>query len=86
MRRITLLDKVDGIEVLRKIKNDPYRKIIPVVVLTTSREERDIIESYKLRVNAYIIKPSELDKFANAVIRNCFFLVNSESGSNLLVK
>jgi two-component system response regulator len=75
--KIILLDikmpKVDGIEVLRKIKNDPYRKIIPVVVLTSSKEERDIIESYKLGVNAYIVKPVEFDKFVKAVSEIGFF-------------
>jgi two-component system, response regulator len=75
--KIILLDikmpKVDGIEVLRKIKSDPYRRIIPVVVLTSSREERDIIESYKLGVNAYIVKPVEFDKFVKAVSEIGFF-------------
>lgn len=77
MPKIILLDikmpKVDGIEVLRKIKTDPYRKIIPVVVLTSSKEERDIIESYKLGVNAYIVKPVEFDKFVKAVSEIGFF-------------
>ena len=75
--KIILLDikmpKVDGIEVLRKIKSDPQRKIIPVVVLTSSREERDIVESYKLGVNAYIVKPVEFDKFVKAVSEIGFF-------------
>jgi two-component system, response regulator len=75
--KIVLLDikmpKVDGIEVLRKIKSDPYRKIIPVVVLTSSKEERDIVESYKLGVNAYIVKPVEFDKFVKAVSEIGFF-------------
>jgi two-component system response regulator len=77
MPKIILLDikmpKVDGIEVLRKIKSDPYRKIIPIVVLTSSKEERDIIESYKLGVNAYIVKPVEFDKFVKAVSEIGFF-------------
>jgi two-component system, response regulator len=75
--KIILLDikmpKVDGMEVLRKIKSDPYRKIIPVVVLTSSKEERDIVESYKLGVNAYIVKPVEFDKFVKAVSEIGFF-------------
>jgi two-component system, response regulator len=75
--KIILLDikmpKVDGIEVLRKIKSDAYRRIIPVVVLTSSKEERDIIESYKLGVNAYIVKPVEFDKFVKAVSEIGFF-------------
>lgn len=77
MPKIILLDikmpKVDGIEVLKRIKSDPQRKIIPVVVLTSSKEERDIIESYKLGVNAYIVKPVEFDKFVKAVSEIGFF-------------
>jgi two-component system response regulator len=61
------MPKIDGIEVLRKIKEDPEKKIIPVVVLTSSKEERDIVESYKLGVNAYIVKPVDFDKFLDAV-------------------
>ncbi|MFD0997834.1 response regulator [Ohtaekwangia kribbensis] len=75
--KIILLDikmpKVDGIEVLRKIKSDENRKIIPVVVLTSSKEERDIIETYKLGVNAYIVKPVEFEKFVSAVSEIGFF-------------
>lgn len=71
MPKLILLDlkmpKVDGIEVLRKIKSDDQRKIIPVVVLTSSKEENDIIDSYKLGVNAYIVKPVEFEKFVRAV-------------------
>ena len=69
--RLVLLDlkmpKVDGIEVLRKIKNDEQKKLIPVVILTSSKEERDVIESYKLGVNAYVVKPVEFEKFAHVV-------------------
>ena len=69
--RIILLDlklpKVDGKEVLRIIKNDPEKKVIPIVVLTSSAEERDIFESYQLGVNSYIIKPVDFDKFVNSV-------------------
>lgn len=61
------LPKVDGLEVLREIKSDPEKKIIPVVVLTSSKEEADIIESYRLGVNSYIVKPVDFDKFVNAV-------------------
>lgn len=75
--RVILLDlkmpKVDGIEVLKKIKEDESRKIIPVVVLTSSKEERDILESYKLGVNAYIVKPVDFDKFVKAIAEIGFF-------------
>jgi two-component system response regulator len=69
--RLILLDlkmpKVDGLEVLRRLKSDERRRVIPVVVLTSSKEERDIVESYKVGVNAYIVKPVDFDQFAKAV-------------------
>lgn len=61
------LPKVDGLEVLRQVKSDERTKTIPVVVLTSSREEQDMIESYKLGVNSYIVKPVDFDKFLDAV-------------------
>jgi len=61
------LPKVDGIEVLRRIKSDCHTKRIPVVMLTTSREESDIVESYELGVNSYIVKPVDFDQFTEAV-------------------
>lgn len=61
------LPKVDGLEVLRKIRADEPLKLIPVVVLTSSREEHDIIECYKLRANAYAVKPVNYDKFMDTV-------------------
>lgn len=61
------LPKIDGLDVLRKIKSDERTKTIPVVVLTSSTEERDIIESYQLGVNSYIVKPIDFDKFVDAV-------------------
>jgi two-component system, response regulator len=69
--KLILLDlkmpKVDGIDVLKKIKSDEKKKLIPIAMLTSSREERDIVESYKLGVNAYIVKPVDFDKFSQAV-------------------
>ena len=61
------LPKVDGLEVLRRLKADSRTKPIPVVVLTSSREERDIVESYSLGVNSYICKPVDFSQFAEAV-------------------
>jgi CheY-like chemotaxis protein len=61
------LPKVDGLEVLQAIKSDPRTKLIPVVVLTSSKEESDIIASYQLGVNSYIIKPVDFEKFVEAV-------------------
>jgi len=61
------MPKVDGLEVLRTIKADPTLKRVPVVVLTSSREQRDVIESYELGVNAYVVKPVEFEKFVEAV-------------------
>ena len=69
--RLILLDiklpKVDGLEVLRRCKSDPRTKNIPVVVLTSSREDRDLVESYNLGVNSYIIKPVDFSQFTEAV-------------------
>lgn len=69
--RVILLDlklpKIDGLEVLRRVKTDPRTRSIPVVVLTSSREERDIVESYQLGVNSYITKPVDFDQFTEAV-------------------
>jgi CheY-like chemotaxis protein len=61
------LPKVDGLEVLRTIKSDERLKLLPVVVLTSSREERDMIESYRLGVNAYVVKPVNFHDFMDAV-------------------
>ena len=69
--KVVLLDlrlpKVDGLEVLRKVKQDERTKQIPVVVLTSSKEDRDVVGSYELGVNSYISKPVEFDAFAKTV-------------------
>jgi CheY-like chemotaxis protein len=61
------LPKVDGLEVLRAIKSDEKLKVIPVVVLTSSREEKDMVASYRLGVNAYVVKPVDFHEFVNAI-------------------
>ena len=69
--KVVLLDlklpKVSGLEVLRAIKGDAQARTIPVVVLTSSQEEKDMVESYQLGVNSYIVKPVDFDKFVEAV-------------------
>jgi len=68
---VILLDlkmpKVDGLEVLRQIKSDRELKTIPVVMLTSSREEKDLVTSYNLGVNAYVVKPVDFNEFVDAV-------------------
>lgn len=68
---VILLDikmpRVDGLQVLQKIKSDPKLKSIPVVMLTSSREERDLVESYELGVNAYVVKPVDFSQFVEAI-------------------
>jgi CheY-like chemotaxis protein len=68
---VVLLDlkmpRLDGLEVLRQVKSDPELRTIPVVIMTSSREERDLIESYRLGVNAYVVKPVDFDQFVTAV-------------------
>lgn len=61
------LPKVDGLEVLRQVKSDPKLKLVPVVVLTSSKEEKDMVASYKLGVNAYVVKPVDFHEFVDAV-------------------
>ena len=61
------LPRVDGLEVLQQIKSDQKLRMIPVVVLTSSREERDMVASYSLGVNAYVVKPVDFHEFVNAI-------------------
>ncbi|TMH27404.1 MAG: response regulator [Betaproteobacteria bacterium] len=71
--KLVLLDikmpKIDGIEVLRQLKADPTTRSIPVVVMTSSNEERDVLESYRLGVNSYIVKPVQFNQFIETVAK-----------------
>ncbi|HKP98502.1 MAG TPA: response regulator [Fibrobacteria bacterium] len=86
---LVLLDlkmpKVNGLDVLRRVKSDPDLKSIPIVMLTTSREEQDLVESYKLGVNAYVVKPVHFPEFVAALTRLGTFwaLVNNPPPGSL---
>jgi two-component system response regulator len=75
--RVVLLDLklplIDGLEVLRRMKEDPRTRTIPVVVLTSSREERDIVDTYQLGVNSYIVKPVDFEQFTESVRQLGFY-------------
>lgn len=75
--RLVLLDlklpKVDGIQVLREVKNNARTRCLPVVILTSSREERDLVESYQLGVNSYLQKPIDFDEFRSMVKQIGFY-------------
>ena len=82
--KVILLDlklpKVDGLEVLREIRSNRKTRELPVVVMTSSREERDLMVSYQLGVNSYIVKPMEFESFSNAVVQAGYYwlLVNEK--------
>ncbi|MGD9715384.1 MAG: response regulator [Thermomicrobiales bacterium] len=74
------LPKVGGIEVLRSLREDPRTRLIPVVVLTSSREEKDVEETYRLGINSYIVKPVEFEKLTELIAHLCIYWL----GVNLL--
>jgi CheY-like chemotaxis protein len=82
------LPKVDGLELIKIIKTNPVTKLIPVVVLTSSNEESDMIESYRLGVNSYIVKPVDFDKFIDSVKDIGFYwlLLNQQPDIKNLIK
>ncbi|MBI1180094.1 MAG: response regulator [Alphaproteobacteria bacterium] len=61
------LPKIDGLEVLERLKKDPQQRHVPIVMLTSSREERDVVRSYDLGVNSFVVKPVEFDQFFEAI-------------------
>ena len=80
---VVLLDlkmpKVDGLEVLRQMKSDPDLRRIPVVMMTSSREEQDLVRSYDLGVNAYVVKPVDFQQFVDSVSKlSCFWALINE--------
>jgi len=82
--KLILLDlkmpKIGGIEVLKKIKSDDQKKVIPVVMLTSSKEDQDIVVAYEMGANAYIVKPVGFDNFLTAVTElGMFWLVSNQS-------
>jgi CheY-like chemotaxis protein len=83
--RVVLLDlklpKVDGLEVLRAIRADERTRLLPVVVMTSSEEQRDVVESYNLGVNSYVVKPVDFDRFSAAVseLGHYWLLINKDS-------
>lgn len=74
------LPKVDGLEVLRAIRTDERTRLMPVVMMTSSREQQDVIESYQLGVNSYVVKPVDFDSFSTAVaeLGHYWVIVNQE--------
>jgi DNA-binding response OmpR family regulator len=73
------LPKVGGLEVLKHIKNDPKFELVPVVILTSSREDRDVVEGYRLGTNGYVVKPLDFHEFVDAVkLTGAFWAVINE--------
>jgi CheY-like chemotaxis protein len=88
---VVLLDlkmpKVDGMEVLRQIKSDEQMKTVPVVMVTSSREEQDLVRSYKLGVNAYVVKPIDFEQLVDAIKQlGLFWAVINEPPSGTMQK
>lgn len=86
---VVLLDlkmpRVDGLEVLRQVKGDPELRTIPIVILTSSRQEQDIVESYDLGVNAYVVKPVAFDTFVDVVRQlGLFWVLTNEAPSGAI--
>ncbi|MDI7230250.1 response regulator [Leptospira santarosai] len=69
------MPKVDGIEVLRRVRSEEFTKMLPVVILTSSAEEKDIVESYRLGVNSYVVKPLDFDKFSEVASEIGFYWI-----------
>jgi CheY-like chemotaxis protein len=82
------LPKIDGLEVLLTIKNDNHTRAIPVAILTSSKEDRDLVDSYKLGVNSYIQKPVDFDQFRDTVkqLGLYWLVVNQAPPSSALAK
>lgn len=86
--RVILLDKklplVDGMEVLRRIRADPRTRLVPVVMLTASPEDRDIIESFALGVNSYVVKPADFEQFSKTIGHLAFYWLHVNQQPDLL--
>ena len=86
--RVILLDKklpmVDGMEVLRQIRADPRTRLVPVVMLTASVEDRDIIESFELGVNSYVVKPVAFEKFSETIGHLAYYWLHVNQHPDLL--